>query len=201
MPLVKGHVRSGISILGGFFGGFVASATIVFWLVSSLGRAPATRVPEFVRFGVVLGAFAVALMADLVDLRRGSVHSLISWRRQAPQTIARDFGLRRAAVAWGLDAGLGFTTYRVSATFSAIVVVGLCGFAPWWTGAAYALGFFLPLAVTWGGALLFLSDSTPVGAIRFATSRTGRPRLLALGMSLTGFLGFLYLFGSTGFAS
>ncbi len=187
MSLVKGHLRVGLATATGFGAAFLTSATGVFWLLCALGRVPATVLPNSLRAVVAIVVLSIAMISDLVDLRRGSGHSVLSWRRQTPRSIAHDFGARRAAIAWGFDAGLGFTTYRMTATFWSVVVLAICGFAPWWTGAAYAAGFLLPLALAWGAPLLS-DDSARIRFIYFATSRNWRPRRLAVVLSLAGFL-------------
>jgi hypothetical protein len=51
------------------------------------------------------------------------------------------------ALLWGLDTGLGFTTYRVSSLTWVAMTSILFGQMPWWSGVMYGLGFVIPLLV------------------------------------------------------
>lgn len=43
-----------------------------------------------------------------------------------------------------------------------VVAWALLGLAPWWIGAAYAIGFLTPLAAGCGAALLLPAENAPV---------------------------------------
>jgi hypothetical protein len=117
----------------------------VFALASVIGLVvrdvAGTRTSVYVNVLVLAGA----LILDVYAVRK-SKWCPVTVRRQAPQGIMYELGMKRAAAAWGLDAGLVFSTYRVSAVGWAVILGCLTGIAPWWTGAAYAGGFLIPLA-------------------------------------------------------
>jgi cytochrome c biogenesis protein CcdA len=123
--------------------GFTISATVLY---SALGLAGAA-LPDDRRVWSIAGTVMVALfVVDLVRIR--SPFALgPSWRRQTPQRHTYRYGERRAALLWGLDTGLVFTTYRVTSLSWAALAVTALGLVPWWAGVAYALGFTVPLLV------------------------------------------------------
>ena len=138
-PLVKGNVtrpdRWPAVLLAA---GFLATSTAVFALVSALGAGllgPWRSHPvSWVAAAVALGLF---LLAD-ARLRTPM------WRRQTPKRFLYRYGDRRAALFWGLDAGLVGTTFRVTSLSWAALCLTLLGLVPWWAGVVYALGFALP---------------------------------------------------------
>jgi len=68
------------------------------------------------------------------------------WHRQTPRHVFFLFGPAKGALFWGLDAGLVFTTFRVTSLSWAALGVTLLGLTPWWSGLAYGLGFVVPVA-------------------------------------------------------
>lgn len=145
-PLVQGGVSEDADRrpLMALASGFLASAVLMYLLLWLTGAAVGVgRLSLPVR---ILAAGAVALVAALADSGRFGV-AAPSWRRQTPRSAWAAFGPVRAALIWGLDAGLAFTTYRItSLTWVAMVAVVL-HLAPWWSGAAYGLAFVLPTMV------------------------------------------------------
>jgi hypothetical protein len=67
-----------------------------------------------------------------------------TWRRQTPKWFLYRYGERISALLWGLDAGLVFTTIRVTSVSWAALLLTFTGVLPWWSGAVYAAGFVLP---------------------------------------------------------
>jgi hypothetical protein len=122
---------------------FTASACAIFGVVSGVGYPAHVLLPVPARLVLVLAVLASALVLDAVSLRRKAMCPLTA-RRQTPRAIYYDQGANRAAILWGLDAGLVFTTFRMSAISWALLLLGLLGSAPWWTGLGYAAGFVVP---------------------------------------------------------
>jgi hypothetical protein len=67
------------------------------------------------------------------------------WRRQTPKSFEPRYGVSRAALLWGLDAGLVVTTIWVTSLSWAALAVTFLGLVPWWSGLAYAFGFTAPV--------------------------------------------------------
>jgi hypothetical protein len=96
----------------------------------------------------LLAAVALGLLLALDALRARRPGTIgPSWRRQTPKDLDDRYGPTRAALLWGLDAGLVVTTYRVTSLSWAALAVVFFGLVPWWSGLAYALGFTLPILV------------------------------------------------------
>jgi hypothetical protein len=74
--------------------------------------------------------------------------------RQTPLGWAGRFPKPIAGLLWGLDTGSVVSTFRASAASWAALGLTVAGWGPWWGGAAYALGFGVPLA--------FLTATYPV---------------------------------------
>lgn len=121
----------------------VASFT-VFALAAALGMAMSRALPTQARLAVVCAVLGAALALDWYSLRR-KTWCPVTARRQTPKSIQYQHGIRRATVAWGLDTGLIFTTYRMSSIPWGLLTLGLLGITPWWAGLAYAAGFLIPL--------------------------------------------------------
>lgn len=121
--------------------GFTAASVAMFaaaWAVGAglLGQWRSHPV-VWAAAGVVL---AVLLVADLgwFGLRTPM------WHRQTPKWFMYKFTNRISALLWGIDAGLVFTTIRVTSLSWAALALTLLGLLPWWTGAVYALAFVIP---------------------------------------------------------
>jgi hypothetical protein len=180
-------------------GGFLASATAVFALVSVLGTG-------------LLGSWrahpaawlATAVLISLLLLADAELFGLRTpmWRRQTPKWFMYRFGNRRSALFWGLDAGLVATTFRVTSLSWAALSMTLFGHTPWWTGVVYAMGFVVPqlifdLAVPRRHAPDGMPDPEPTWVLamlmraRLLISRGGRTLLgvAALWSAATGIAG------------
>jgi hypothetical protein len=140
--------------------GFTVSAVAVHavlwqlgaWLLGDARSSPRTW---------LIGAVVLGLLLAL-DARRARRPGAIgpSWNRQTPKRLVWDYGSARAALLWGLDAGLVVTTYRVTSLSWAALVVAFLGLVPWWSGVAYAAGFAVPILA----ALLLVPTRTdPTG--------------------------------------
>ena len=69
------------------------------------------------------------------------------WRRQTPKQLFYLYGPNKAALLWGLDVGLVFTTFRVTSLSWAALAVTAAGLVPWWSGLLYAFGYGMPTLV------------------------------------------------------
>lgn len=106
------------------------------------------------------GIVTAALFAlDMLRTRAGCTLGP-SWHRQTPKRYMDHHKATTAAFAWGLDTGLVFTTFRVSSLSWAALSVTALGLVPWWAGAAYAVGFGVPLLVA---TLAVPARSDPTG--------------------------------------
>lgn len=194
MSLVKGQpLRPQLNLITRFMIGFLASATVAFSALGALGRSMFSVLPTAQRSYFVALIFFLTAVFDLGDVIRRRNYSRLSWQRQTPKRIATDLGMRRAALAWGLDAGLGFTTYRVTSMYWLVVAFALVGLAPWWIGTAYALGFLAPLALGWFAALAVSGSSPTVRASEIASAHIRGARLLAFLLLCASIVGFVAL--------
>jgi hypothetical protein len=145
LSLVQGQSRAHFGLAGRFAAAFTVSSVTIFGLAGAIGLASAEILPAGVRLAATCVALCAALALDVHALRHRTWCPL-TLRRQTPKDILLRHGSRRAAVAWGLDTGLVFTTYRMSAIGWALLALGLLGAVPWWIGIGYAAGFAAPLA-------------------------------------------------------
>lgn len=123
---------------------FAVSSFLMFATVGAIGQAARQVTPSVVVTVALLAILSAALLLDLHSLRR-KTWCPVTARRQTPKMILYRIGDRRAALAWGADTGLVFTTYRMSSISWAVLVAALLGIAPWWVGLGYAAGFLVPL--------------------------------------------------------
>jgi hypothetical protein len=123
--------------------GFLLSAFSVFFVLSKVGEAVWTG---SMRTAVVLLIMAVSalLLVELRMIRRRRRFS-IGPSRQTDKILQHVLPPWTVGFIWGADAGSAVTTFRT--TVGTWVVVALCGLGlgVWWIGAAYALGFLVPL--------------------------------------------------------
>jgi len=146
-----------ITLHAWFAAAFAMSSFAIFGVAGMLGAAAKTAIPVKAQAILSLGVLSCALILDFYGLKQKS-WCVLSLRRQTPKRVLRDFGARRAALAWGLDAGLVFTTFRMSSLSWALLALAILGVAPSWVGLGYAAGFLLPfllasvLSGTWPAA-------------------------------------------------
>jgi hypothetical protein len=183
MSLVKGQrLRPQLGLAGRFVTGFLVSATVTFSILSALGRPLSSSVSSTYRHYFLVCLLLLCLAFDYSDVRRRRTFSRLSWQRQTSRRIATDFGMGRAALAWGLDAGLGFSTYRVTAVYWLVVAFALAGLAPWWIGAVYAVAFLTPLFVGWLAALTVSGSSPTVRMSEIASAHARGARVVAFSL-------------------
>lgn len=104
------------------------------------------------RQGIVatLATSVVLCLLAVADLSVMGLHTPM-WHRQTPRHLFLRFGPAKGAALWGLDTGLGFTTYRVTSIVWAGMVLSVFGFLPAWAGIGYAAGFSFPLILMTSG--------------------------------------------------
>jgi hypothetical protein len=139
--------------VGGLFAiAFIGAALAVFALAHLAGVAlHVSELPVTWLLGV---AGTVLLALAVADIRavRNKTYCPISWRRQTPRGLMRQYSPRLVALLWGLDTGLAVTTFRVSAATWGALVLTFLGFGTWWIGIGYGVSFVVPLmAVIWMG--------------------------------------------------
>lgn len=143
-PLVQGSgtTRKSLRPVLALAGGFTASAILVYAVVWLTGTAAAM---PHVAIGLrLLIASGVTLAAGILDSGLLGLRG-VAWRRQTPRAAWMAFGPTRASLLWGLDAGLAFTTYRVTSLTWAGFAVTFLHLAPWWCGLAYGAAFVIPI--------------------------------------------------------
>ncbi len=149
------------------------SSFLVFGLAGAIGLAAAKLMSGEARLVVACGVLSVALLCDVYSLKT-KTWCPVTLRRQTPKNIVLMHGERRAAVAWGLDAGLVFTTYRTSSISWALLALGLLGASPWWAGLGYSAGFLVPLVL---GCSLAPAWDRGADATAFAKILVRRPSI------------------------
>src|SRR5262245_7630236 len=147
MSLVQGQPLYGqLRLVGRFAVAFAAASFTMFALAGLAGTVTGNLLPLTAQVAATCAVLAVALAMGGYSLRR-KTWCPVTLRRQTPKDILYRLGPRSAALAWGLDTGLVFTTYRMSSISWALLALGLLGVAPWWLGAGYAAGFLIPLSL------------------------------------------------------
>jgi hypothetical protein len=174
MSLGQGQpLRLHYSLLGRFAAAFTASSFVVFGLAGAIGLTAARVLPVTAREAAACGVLFAALLLDAYSLKR-KTWCPVTLRRQTPKSIVYRYGARRAATAWGLDAGLVFTTYRVSSISWALLALALVGVTPWWAGLGYAAGFLVPLLLGCSVSVVVPGDD---GTVAIAHALAARPFL------------------------
>ena len=163
----QGH----FGFVGLFSAGFAVSSVLFFSAFYALST-DAQKAPFLVPFA---SAILVALLLhELLSLWKKRSYSL-GVSRQSPQTFRYQ---RFGPLAWGLDVGLPFTTYR----YSVLTWIGLALLvrqpSSWLAIPAYALGFAVPLL------LLVLShkssESNEIPDRSTMISQGNKPRVVAV---------------------
>jgi hypothetical protein len=124
--------------------GFGTSALIVYGTTFWVGRVILGngQPTQWIWFGAAAALAACCLLdAGAFGLR------VPMWHRQTPRHIFFRYGPAKAALFWGLDSGLVFTTFRVTSLSWAALALTLLGLTPWWSGLAYGLGFVVPFVI------------------------------------------------------
>jgi hypothetical protein len=190
MSLGQGNpLKMYFGLLGRFVAAFTVSSVVVFGLAGAVGLTAARVLPPTAREAAACVVLAAALLLDAHSLRR-KTWCPVTVRRQTPKSILHRYGAPRAAMAWGLDTGLVFTTYRMSSISWALLALALAGVTPWWAGLGYAAGFLVPLTLGCSLAPLVPGED---GTVAIAHALAARPSVaraacvlaLALALSFT----------------
>jgi hypothetical protein len=164
---------------------FAASSFLVFALAGAIGQTAKQLLPSLVQAMALFVILSAAILLDLYSLRR-KTWCPITPHRQTPKMIRHTFGERRAALAWGADTGLVFTTYRMSSISWAVLSLDLLGIAPWWVGLGYSAGFLVPLVLGCSLGSRRFGDSTGLGVALARHGTVARATcVLALLVSIT----------------
>jgi hypothetical protein len=124
---------------------------------------------------------------DIVSIRKRS-YCPLSWRRQTAKRLIRRFTVPVVAAAWGFDAGLAFTTFRVTAITWGVLLLAVCGLCPWWIGMGYGLGFAIP----W---LVLVCTQPPNPAVQIVAKHKMRGPVQAVSALLLATTGLILLAG------
>jgi hypothetical protein len=136
-----------------FVGSFIAGAVITFGVASAGAAAvESTSVPVHWRL-VIAGSGLLLLVAVDLYASAKATHCPIGWSRQTPRKLLRGHPIGIVAAVWGFDTGLVVTTIRIAAVSWGALLLTALGFAPWWAGLGYGLGFTMPFLF-----LLFRSE-------------------------------------------
>lgn len=187
MSLGQGQsVKAHLGLLSRFAVAFAAASFAVFAVAGAIGLAVARVAPRGAELAAVAAVLAAALALDAYSLRH-KTWCPITLRRQTPKRVLHDFGAGHAALAWGLDTGLVFTTYRMSSISWALLAFGALGAAPWWVGVGYAAGFLIPLTIGCSMGPVWSSESATIAASLMLQTRASVARLTsttAIGLTL-----------------
>jgi hypothetical protein len=126
---------------------FISASLLIFGATAFAGSAlGVTKLRVELRIGVAVVTLVALALVDLIAIRKRR-YCLLGLRRQTPKSLARRHQVTTVAAAWGFDAGLVITTFRVGAiTWGALILTGL-GFSSVWVGLGYGLAFTVPLVV------------------------------------------------------
>jgi hypothetical protein len=123
---------------------FVLGALLTFGIAFFGGATlQASRLEHSWVYGIVGVAFLGLAVLDVVAIKK-KTHCPLGWRRQAPKDLIRKYPIATVAAAWGFDAGLTFTTFRVAALTWGALLFAAFGLSVWWVGVGYGLGFAIP---------------------------------------------------------
>jgi hypothetical protein len=125
-PLVAGFMLSSLGVF---------ALTRLAGVALGLGAQPRMNV-------IVVVPLALCAIADVLFPR---VRPTL-FNRQTPRGLSGRYSLRVTGLLWGLDTGTVVSTFRSSAASWAALTLTFAGWAPWWIGIGYGVGFSLPLA-------------------------------------------------------
>jgi hypothetical protein len=124
----------------------VVAATLVVFIISQLAPALGGLLP---RKPALLVLACAAVLGIFIDARAASQRRWsLGWARQTPKHL-QYLGEHAwiTPYAWGFDAGLIVTTYRVSFCSWLLLLLALTGVAPPLAGIIYGLSFAISLLV------------------------------------------------------
>jgi hypothetical protein len=130
-----------------FGGAFLAGSCVIFGVVGLLGVA--LRIDDLpIGWRVGLGGGSLLALAAVDVFARGrAIYCPLGWRRQTSRILMRRYPVPLVLSVWGFDTGLVITTFRVAAVSWGAISLTILGFAAWWVGIGYGLGFALPFSI------------------------------------------------------
>lgn len=131
-------------------GGAVLSAP---FYVGQLLIAPSVGSSRLI---LLAATILILALGDLNAIAGNRLYPLTLHRQARKAIMYRPGGFAGTGFVWGLDAGLGFTTYRVTSGVWVLVLGIVAGVWAWWLLAVYTIGF-----------------ATAVAGVTFAPLRTG----------------------------
>ncbi|MFI6238388.1 hypothetical protein ACIBEF_00755 [Micromonospora sp. NPDC050795] len=142
----------------------VVMAGFVTALVYQVGSLIAPHVADRVAVVLCLVAALVAAFLDANAIRTDSFAPGL--QRQTSKELGHRENMPTwvAPMIWGLDTGLMWSTFRVSATTWVLLAAALLNVAPQWSGLVFGIAFVVPLSVAvliGRGSLSQLSRSGP----------------------------------------
>ena len=119
----------------------------------------------------LVAATALTLAVLALDLKAviGNRTFVSGPRRQAAKWLQfTRLSEWKIGVLWGMDAGSGISTYRItSGTWLFLIVAGVGGLIPTWIGIGYGVGFGLAVIIA-----SFMSRGGPLSLDRMAVLRS-----------------------------
>ncbi len=154
----------------------IAMAGFVIALLYQVGTLFGPYIDDQVAMAVLIIAAGASVVFDVRAIRTDSFAPGL--HRQTSKRLAYRADLPRwiAPMIWGLDTGLMWTTFRVSATTWVVMVAALLNIAPQWSGLVFGAAFAAPLAVAVlvvRGNVTELGRPGPRRAVQTATAVTG----------------------------
>jgi hypothetical protein len=127
--------------------GHIAMAGLVVALVYQAGTPLAGYLPRQVALAICVAASVAAIAVDVRAVRRHTYS--IGLHRQTAKALAHAPNRRWwvTALLWGLDTGLIWSTFRVSAASWVLLLAALLNVVPQWGGLVYGACFGVPLLV------------------------------------------------------
>lgn len=159
----------------------IASATAFVFFLHVVSRMVEVLVPDVLRALLLVVVAAWAMVQDCSALRRRTGISC-GLARQTPkgvaQAVAQPWWV--VAVVWGVDTGLIWSTFRVSALSWVLLIGVVIGSAPAWSGVAYGLSFGTALLLG-----LYILPAGHLGRVGSAYASRGGQYAQAIGVVLS----------------
>jgi hypothetical protein len=135
---------------------------MIVFALSQFGAIMHDLLARETRIGIVVAA---SIAGIIVDVRALLQHSFsLGLARQTPKALLQPGHESWVPpLVWGLDTGLIWTTYRVSFSSWALLLLAVLGMAPAWAGLVYGLAWAVPLVLV----------------IRFVRATSNVPRLMS----------------------
>ncbi len=168
-PLRRG---GGVQFAIALIAAFVTAASLMTLILTEVSVSVAALLPQSALLLLLAAVASAGVLVDIRAIRKRRLSAGIS--RQTPKTLLH-IGEHAwiTPLVWGFDAGLIWTTYRVSFASWVMLLSAATGIAPPWVGTVYGLFFGVPLLVMLflpAGRLLgrFMSSLVPVQSLGIA---------------------------------